>query len=221
MIASPTTQPAAPYRVILADPNWSYEYQTSRHGGARRHYLTAGVDEIAATLAPLLAERGDPRGSALCLWATYPKIEDALALITVLGYRYRTALFTWVKLDAHGKPISNGLGHYTRSNAEVCLLATRGKRPPRAKAHNISSVILTRRREHSRKPDEQYGRLMALFDGPYLELYGRQAWPGWDVWGREAGKFAAQPFLLDPCADLSVVTQAKTARPRARRAVSA
>ena len=81
------------------------------------------------------------------------------------------------------------MGMWTRSNSEVCLLATRGK--PRRLAADVRQVIQAPTREHSRKPDEIYGRIERLVEGPYLEMFARQAWPGWDAWGNEVGKFEA------------------------------
>jgi N6-adenosine-specific RNA methylase IME4 len=95
---------------------------------------------------------------------------------------YKTIGFIWVKVNKkNGKP-STGMGHYTRANAEICLLATRGK--PRVKDHGVNRVILAPRREHPRKPNEQYPRIMRLFEGLTLsyspELDGRAGrYGGW------------------------------------------
>jgi N6-adenosine-specific RNA methylase IME4 len=83
-----------------------------------------------------------------------------------------------------------GLGKTTRKGAvEDCWLAKRGKPP--IKAHDVRELIVSSRREHSRKPDEQYGRIERLVDGPYLEMFARQARPGWIAWGDEVSKFQA------------------------------
>ena len=82
------------------------------------------------------------------------------------------------------------LGYWTRSNSEVCLLATRGN--PKRIGTNVRQAIIAPRREHSRKPDGIHGRIERLVAGPYLELFARQQRPGWDVWGNEVNKFAPQ-----------------------------
>lgn len=82
------------------------------------------------------------------------------------------------------------LGYWTRSNSEVCLLATRGK-PKRSNA-DVRQAIIAPRREHSRKPDGIHERIERLVAGPYLELFARQRRPGWDCWGNEVEKFAPQ-----------------------------
>lgn len=180
------------YSCILVDPPWSYRvYDASdaAHGAARSHYDTQKVDVIQSLPIHALAAKD----CALCMWATFPCLEEARQLMQAWGFTYKTALFVWVKLNKDGSPFL-GLGHYSRANAEVCLLGTKGHVKRLAK--DVPQVIMSRRRQHSRKPDEQYERIMRLFKGPYIEMYGRQQWPGWDVWGNQSGKFHAQPFLF-------------------------
>ena len=179
------------YRVILADPPWDFSAwnpkTASRH--VSRQYAPMTVGQIVALPAAALAMDD----AALFLWATWPNIEAAFDVIRAWGFTYRTLAWEWIKTTKSGKP-ALGMGYYTRSNPEPCLLAVRGRM--RVRAHDVSSVLLAPRREHSRKPDEQYERIMRLFDGPYVELFARQQWPGFDVWGNQAGKFPAQPFLF-------------------------
>jgi N6-adenosine-specific RNA methylase IME4 len=174
------------YSVILADPPWQYKQPVAR---IRKHYTLMDTADICALPVAEMAAKD----CALFLWATFPQLPQALDVMKDWGFEYQGEAFTWIKLNRDGSPFM-GCGSVTRKNSEVCLLGSRGK--VRAKAHNISSVLMTTRREHSRKPDEQYDRIMRLFDGPYLELFARQRWPGWDVWGNQSGKFPAQPFLL-------------------------
>jgi N6-adenosine-specific RNA methylase IME4 len=181
------------YPVILADPPWSYHVRSKAslgHGVATSHYDTMTLDDIKALPVADMAAKN----AALFLWATPPCITEALEVIRAWGFAYKTFAFSWLKLKADGQPVNNGLGHYTRSNVEVCLLGLRGKMT--VQQHDVQQVIRTVRRGHSRKPDEQYGRIMRLFDGPYLEVFARQCWPGWDTWGNQSGKFASQPFLI-------------------------
>jgi N6-adenosine-specific RNA methylase IME4 len=177
------------YGVILADPPWSYRVfddSDAAHGAAASHYPTMTSKEIARLpVADLAAD-----DCALFLWVTPPCDEEGHDLIRAWGFRYVTKGFCWVKCHPSGALVL-GLGHYTRANSEDCLLAVRGN--PRRKDKSVPQVIwenvpetetlVTKRREHSRKPDEQYPRIMRLFDGPYLELFARHAWPGWDVLG--------------------------------------
>jgi N6-adenosine-specific RNA methylase IME4 len=118
----------------------------------------------------------------------------AFRLIEAWGFTFKTVGFYWAKLNKKvagaqfaERDFFTGLGYWTRANAEQCLLATRGR--PKRKAKNVKRLIVSPRREHSRKPDETYERIERLVDGPYLELFGRASRPGWDSWGDQAGLF--------------------------------
>jgi site-specific DNA-methyltransferase (adenine-specific) len=119
---------------------------------------------------------------ALFLWVTDPLLPEDFKVMEAWGFRFVTVAFYWVKLNKNGTPWF-GLGHYTRGNPEQCLLGLRGR--PKRLVKYVPKLIMSQRREHSRKPDEQYDRIMRLYNGPYLELFARHKWPGWDVWGNE------------------------------------
>lgn len=187
--------PPGPYDIILADPPWKFSYWSDKAFDTGRHvslkYDLLDTDGICA----LPVVQSAAPDSALFLWATAPNLPDAMRVIQAWGFTYRTIAFTWVKTNQDGSPFM-GMGFYTRSNAELCLLATRGRTLPRIR-HDVSQVILSRRQEHSRKPDGQYDRIHRLF-GPdlrCLELFARRRWPGWDAWGLEA---PADPALMLP-----------------------
>lgn len=181
--------PRGKYGAILADPPWSYSCWNAphHHGTAESHYSTMPPDEIAS-LAVQAVARAD---SALFLWATWPCLPDAMAVIEAWGFEYKTAAFVWMKQYSEGGRLCMGLGHTTRGNSEPVLLGKRGS--PQRKDAGISQVIVAPRREHSRKPDVLYELIEALVDGPYLELFARQERPGWDSFGNEVGKFAPEP----------------------------
>ena len=122
--------------------------------------------------------------SALFLWATFPQLPDALRLIEAWGFQYKTVAFVWLKQNRRSPGWFYGLGFWTRGNAEVCLLATRGH--PKRQAANIHQFIISPIEEHSKKPDEAREKILALMgDVPRVELFARQSPPGWDVWGNE------------------------------------
>ena len=122
--------------------------------------------------------------SAFFLWTTFPQIPDALRLIKAWGFHYKTVAFVWLKKNRKADSWFYGMGFWTRSNAEVCLLATRGH--PKRQAANVHQFIISPVREHSRKPDETREKILALMgDVPRVELFARQSPPGWDVWGNE------------------------------------
>lgn len=108
-----------------------------------------------------------------------------MELIKAWGFTYKTIAFTWIKQNRKGDGIFKGMGYYTRSNAELCLIATRGKILER-KSKSVSSVIISHLEEHSRKPMEARQRIVELYgDLPRIELFARQYADGWDCWGNE------------------------------------
>ena len=124
------------------------------------------------------------KDSALFLWATFPQLPEALRLIQAWGFTYKSVAFVWLKQNRKSPGWFYGLGFWTRGNAEVCLLATRGH--PKRQAANIHQFIISPVREHSRKPEEAREKIVALMgDLPRVELFARQSPPGWDVWGNE------------------------------------
>lgn len=167
------------YSVILADPPWRYHCGGLTRG-PERHYPTMKLEDIQALpVADLAAD-----DCALFLWATLPQLKEALSVIEAWGFKYKTTAFVWIKLNRKDSGIFWGLGYWTRSNAEICLLAMKGK--PKRMATNIHQVIISHVEEHSKKPDEARRRIEALMgEVPRIELFARQTPPGWDVWGNE------------------------------------
>ena len=105
--------------------------------------------------------------------------------MTAWGFMYKTVAFNWVKLNKNGEakrvaddPFFTGLGYWTRANPELCLLGTRGR--PKRKSKAVRRLVVSERREHSRKPDEVHDRIERLVDGPYLELFAREKRGRWD-----------------------------------------
>ena len=127
---------------------------------------------------------------ALFLWAICPMLPDALRVMEAWGFKFKTVAFTWAKTtrsstDAwlYAPRWHIGMGYWTRANSELCLLGTRGK--PKRKAKEVRQLIVAPVREHSRKPDEQYGLIERLCEGPRIELFARHRRRGWRSWGNE------------------------------------
>ncbi len=170
------------YNVILADPPWSFRAWSSKGMGrsAEQHYPTMRLEDIKALPVSDLAA-GD---CVLFLWATFPMLKEALEVIDTWGFTYKTVAFTWVKENRKSPGLFWGLGYWTRANAEVCLLATRGS--PKRQSAAVHQVILSPVEWHSKKPDEVQERIVTLMgDVSRVELFARQETPGWDVWGNE------------------------------------
>jgi N6-adenosine-specific RNA methylase IME4 len=108
-------------------------------------------------------------------------------LMEAWGFEFSGSAFVWAKQNPSGVDWAMGGGYGTRQNAEVCWRGRRGR--PKRRACDVRELIVARRREHSRKPDEQYERIERLCGGPYVELFARQTRVGWTSWGNEVGKF--------------------------------
>lgn len=188
------------YKCILADPPWGFNLwwggRSSRtpagvpSRSTKPHYEVMKEDELNAI--PVASVAADD--CVLFLWTCWPVLEWSLRTVEAWGFKYKTCGFCWVKANATQIKLFDEdieahmtLGYWTRSNSEVCLLATRGK-PKRLDA-GVRQGIIEPRREHSRKPDCVHERIERLVPGPRLELFGRQSRVDWTVWGNEATKF--------------------------------
>lgn len=172
------------YKVIYADPPWQFETWSDKGKGrsAEKHYDTMPLEDIKKLPVGELADKD----CALFIWATSPMIQQALEVIKSWGFTYKTVAFTWVKKDMTGK-LFDGLGFWTRANSEFCLIATKGS--PKRTSFNTSQIVITKKRQHSRKPDEVRELIVKLMgDVPRIELFARHRFEGWDVWGKEAPK---------------------------------
>jgi N6-adenosine-specific RNA methylase IME4 len=166
------------YNIIYADPAWHYEWNKSNKRAIT--YSTMSVEDICALPVSDLAEKD----CALFMWATFPKMREAFEVIEAWGFEYKTCAFVWVKTNPSGWGINTGMGYWTRSNAELCLFATRGA--PKRKAMNVGQIIMSPRQEHSRKPQVAREKIVALMgDLPRVELFARRRVDGWDAWGNE------------------------------------
>ena len=167
------------YPIIYADPPWRYSAKKVQ-GAAENHYPTMSIDELCALPVAELAAKD----SALFMWATFPQLPEALRLIRAWGFTYKSVAFVWLKKNRKADSWFYGLGFWTRANAEICLLATKGH--PKRQAADIHQFIISPIEAHSKKPDETRDKIVALMgDLPRVELFARQTSPGWDVWGNE------------------------------------
>ena len=180
------------YSVIYADPPWAYDDKCLHRGGAERHYRTMSIWEICALpFSKMVAPN-----CALFMWATFPKLWDARLVFDAWGFEYKTCAFVWIKTNkrevaeqAAFFPVDSfdsfwGMGRWTRSNAEICLLGVKGQ--PKRSSGGVHQLIYAPVSEHSRKPAETRKRIVELMgDVKRVELFARQSTDGWDVWGNE------------------------------------
>lgn len=171
------------YNIIYADPPWNYTVFDNKHGGRseNQYYNTMRYVDICSLPIQDICEDD----CALFLWATLPLLPEAIYLIRAWGFTYKTVAFTWVKTNKKNFAPFFGMGQYTRTNAELCLLGIKGK--PKRENADVSQVILSPIDEHSKKPAEARDRIIRLFgELPRIELFARQKAEGWDVWGNQA-----------------------------------
>ena len=167
------------FTVIYADPPWRYE-QKNVHGSAEHHYPTMSIEEICSLPVKNLAAKD----CVLFLWATFPQLPEAFKVIEAWGFSYRSVAFVWVKRNKRSYSWFYGLGYWTRGNGEICLLAVKGH--PKRKSASVHQLIVSPIEQHSKKPDEARKKIVELMgDVPRLELFAREAKPGWAVWGNE------------------------------------
>jgi N6-adenosine-specific RNA methylase IME4 len=167
------------FNIIYADPPWRYN-RSKGEGVAENHYPTMRIEEICALPVGELAATD----SALFLWATFPMLTEALQVIKAWGFTFKTVAFVWLKQNRKAATWFYGLGFWTRGNAEICLFATKGH--PKRRDNRVHQFIISPIEGHSKKPDEARDKIVRLMgDLPRVELFARQAPPGWDIWGNE------------------------------------
>lgn len=120
--------------------------------------------------------------SFLFLWVVWPLLHEGLSVIDAWGFIYKTVAFNWIKLNKKNQSLFWGMGNFTRSNSEVCLLGIKGK--PKVQSHSVHSVIMEPVSYHSKKPDSIRSKIVELCgDVPRIELFARNQTEGWSVWG--------------------------------------
>ncbi|MBO6241974.1 MAG: adenine methyltransferase [Butyrivibrio sp.] len=170
------------YSVIYCDPPWRYAVWSDKGKGkaAENHYPTMKLEDICRLpVADIAAE-----DAALFMWATFPNLKEAFDVIDAWGFEYKTVAFVWAKQNKKSDSLFWGMGYWTRANAEVCLLATKGH--PKRVSRKVHQVIISHIEEHSKKPSETRDRILELMgEVPRVELFARQKTPSWDIWGNE------------------------------------
>lgn len=212
------------FNIIYADPPWKYS-QSVKQGVLKRKngtliYPSMSMKELKA-IGPDI-QRVSKDDAALLLWATMPLLPEAFSLIEAWGFKYKTCFVNWIKTTKNGDRPAFGVGYYTRSNAELCLLCIKGKiasykrllpdekdrgassmssvvyeedpevRPNflQCLEHSSTPVVMTPRREHSRKPAIVREMITRLFgDIPRVELFARESTEGWSVLGNDTDHF--------------------------------
>lgn len=181
------------YQIIYADPPWQYDNPKGNDpamGGVT--YPTMTLDQIRNLPVNHICDKN----CCLFLWATMPKLPQALEVIDAWGFKHITTAFVWVKTNPQSGGIYSGLGHWTCGNAELVLLGKKGH--PKRIAKNIKQIVMAPRSRHSAKPDEVRDRIVRLLgDIPRIELFARERTDGWDAIGNAIDGRDIQDVLLN------------------------
>lgn len=183
------------FGTIMADPPWQFTNKTGKVAPEHKRlnrYPTMPLADICAMPVQQLAD--DP--AHLYLWVPNALLPEGLQVMKAWGFDYKSNII-WEKIRKDGGPDGRGVGFYFRNVTEILLFGVRGKAartlaPGRSQVNLIAAeepdgdLLKTRKREHSRKPDEQYAIIESCSRGPYLELFARGERPGWTVWGNQA-----------------------------------
>jgi N6-adenosine-specific RNA methylase IME4 len=173
------------FATILADPPWQFQNKTGKIAPEHKRlsrYSTMTLEDICT----LPVEDVAAPTAHLYLWVPNALLPEGLEVMKAWGFKYKSNVI-WHKIRKDGGSDGRGVGFYFRNVTEVLLFGVRGKNartlPP---GRSQVNMMQTRKREHSRKPDEQYDLVQSCSPGPYLEMFARGERAGWDVWGNQA-----------------------------------
>lgn len=175
------------FHTIMADPPWRFTNRTGKIAPEHRRlarYETMTLEDICAM--PVADVATEP--AHLYMWVPNALLPDGLAVMKAWGFNYKSNI-VWHKVRKDGGSDGRGVGFYFRNVTEILLFGTRGKNARTlAPGRRQVNMIQTRKREHSRKPDEQYELIESCSRGPYLELFARGTRLGWTYWGNQANE---------------------------------
>ena len=174
------------FRTIMADPPWRFANRTGKVAPEHRRldrYSTMTLEDIKTIPVASVAAPS----AHLYLWVPNALLPEGMDVMKAWGFRYVSNV-VWAKRRKDGGPDGRGVGFYFRNVTELVLFGVRGSMRTLPPARRQVNMIETRKREHSRKPDEQYELIESCSPGPFLEMFARNARPDWTVWGNESGE---------------------------------
>ena len=178
-----------PFSTVLADPPWRFQNRTGKIAPEHKRLNRYGTMELVEICALPVADIVAPTAH-LYLWVPNALLQNGLDVMKAWGFTYK-ANIVWHKQRKDGGPDGRGVGFYFRNTTELLLFGTRGKNARTlAPGRRQVNFIGTRKREHSRKPDEQYPIIQACSPGPFLEMFARGPRKGWSVWGNQSEDYA-------------------------------
>jgi N6-adenosine-specific RNA methylase IME4 len=177
------TRTSGQYSTILADPPWQFQNRTGKMAPEHRRLLRYPTMELKEILE-LPVSRLAAAKSHLYLWVPNALLQEGLRVMEAWGFTYKSNL-VWYKVRKDGGPDGRGVGFYFRNVTELVLFGVRGSMRTLTPGRTQVNILSTRKREHSRKPDEIYDLIESCSPGPYLEVFARFRRPGWKQWGNE------------------------------------
>jgi len=182
----PLPQVPGGFQTILADPPWRFANRTGKVAPEHRRldrYSTMSLEDIKSLQVATITAKN----AHLYLWVPNALLPEGIDVMRSWGFRYVSNL-VWAKRRKDGGPDGRGVGFYFRNTTELILFGVKGSLRTLPPARSQVNIIETRKREHSRKPDEQYDLIEACSPGPRLEMFARHPHPGWSVWGDESAE---------------------------------
>ena len=176
------------YGAILADPPWQFTNRTGKMAPEHRRlnrYMTLTLQAIKEIPVSIVAAED----SHLYLWVPNALLREGLEVMEAWGFHYKTNII-WHKIRKDGGPDGRGVGFYFRNTTETVLFGVRGRLRTLTPGRTQVNIIKTRKREHSRKPDELYDIIEACSPSPFLELFARGQRAEWDQWGNDVLEYA-------------------------------
>ncbi len=176
------------FKTVLADPPWQFQNRTGKMAPEHKRlnrYPTMKLEEIMSMpVESVLADTAH-----LYLWVPNALLADGLKVMEAWGFQYKTNLI-WYKVRKDGGPDRRGVGFYFRNVTEMLLFGVKGKNARTLQpGRSQENILISRKREHSRKPDEQYDLIESCSPGPFLEIFARGPRDGWTVWGNQAEEY--------------------------------
>lgn len=203
------------FKTILADPPWQFQNRTGKMAPEHKRlsrYSTLCLDDIVSLPVKQVAANT----AHLYLWVPNALLQDGLTVMKAWGFEYKTNI-VWSKIRKDGEPDGRGVGFYFRNVTELMLFGVRGKNARTLQpARTQVNIIKSRKREHSRKPDEQYDIIESCSSGPRLELFARGSRPGWVTWGNQSEEYAPTwaTYKNHSCSDDNAQVSSIACQPR-------
>lgn len=202
-----------PIKTVLADPPWRFQNRTGKIAPEHKRLARYGTMAVEEIMALPVGEIVAPTAH-LYLWVPNALLQEGLQVMKAWGFTYKSNI-VWHKIRKDGGPDGRGVGFYFRNVTELLLFGVRGKnartlQPGRTQVN----FLATQKREHSRKPDEQYKLIEACSAGPFLEMFARGPRKGWSVWGNQSEEYTPTWDTYSNHSQSHRVTKPKSATPK-------